>query len=226
MRTSLPKKSRHTRWNTSEKLEREGDGVDVGAVVGDDGKGKDDQAELPESAQVRDEDSCKKTTNSWSRVPIHIRIISIICGQRGSYSGTQHLSEEKRKSQTSEGPEENWLPATSNGLIDCIVCSITGPTYGTEQLVMALWRMFECWNGETLFSPDRQIPMKLLRMREVVISQYLPVAKPNTEAAKERAEPASDKPTPMGIFSKLPEWANSPRTIKKIIKQGIHEYRS
>lgn len=46
------------------------------------------------------------------------------------------------------------------------------------------------------------------------------------EAAKERADPASDFPTPIGMFSNLPDLANSPRTIRKIMKQGIQEYLS
>lgn len=46
-----PDESGNTLRLASEELERERDGVDVGAVVGDDGESEDDEAELAEFAQ-------------------------------------------------------------------------------------------------------------------------------------------------------------------------------
>ena len=55
-------------WNTlgfaGKKLEGEGDGVNVWAVVGDNGESKDDEAEFAECAQAWDHDCGKKTANS------------------------------------------------------------------------------------------------------------------------------------------------------------------
>lgn len=46
-----PDEARDALGPAGEELEGEGDGVDVGAVVGDNGEGKDDEAEVTEAAQ-------------------------------------------------------------------------------------------------------------------------------------------------------------------------------
>ena len=50
--------------DASKKLEGERDRVDVGAIVGDDGKSEDDEAELSESAQGRDDNGSEKSADA------------------------------------------------------------------------------------------------------------------------------------------------------------------
>lgn len=52
-----PDEARHGLRPPSENLQTETHAVDVGAVVGDDAEGEDDEAELAEASQGREQDS-------------------------------------------------------------------------------------------------------------------------------------------------------------------------
>ena len=59
-----PNEARHALRYASKELERERHAVDVWAVVGDDGEGKNDEAELSEATQVGNEDGSEKSANA------------------------------------------------------------------------------------------------------------------------------------------------------------------
>ena len=52
------------------------------------------------------------------------------------------------------------------------------------------------------------------------------MAKPKTLAAKERMLPASEVPACIGKLLNWPLWANSPRTMRKMMVDGIHDQAS
>lgn len=64
-------------------LHGEGDGVDVGTVVCNDGEGEDNKAELSEAAEGREEDGGKETAGSRGAVALHIGVVAVVDGGRG-----------------------------------------------------------------------------------------------------------------------------------------------
>lgn len=58
-----PDKAGYALGSLGQDLEGEGDGVDVGAVVCDDGERQDDDAELAKAAEGGDQDGGQQTTD-------------------------------------------------------------------------------------------------------------------------------------------------------------------
>ncbi len=60
--------------HAGKQLKRERDGVDIRAIVGNNGKGEHDQAELSEPAQRGNNNGCEKSTDARRFVSIYIDI--------------------------------------------------------------------------------------------------------------------------------------------------------
>lgn len=110
-----------------EELEGEAHGVDVRAVVGDDGEGEDDQAEFAEVAQGRDDDCGEETSDVRRLVAFHVDVVAVVCSHGCGYCRAQHLSEEKWECETGVCPAEDGLAGTVDWLIDRVVCSVGCP---------------------------------------------------------------------------------------------------
>ena len=121
----------HFLGGTSHELERKSDGVDVGAVVGNDGESKNDKAELTEFAQRRNDDSGDQSSNVRSVISIHVDVLSTIVGHCGSDGCTEHLSEEEREDKTTPCPEEDCLAGSVYGLINSVISCVRSPA-GSE----------------------------------------------------------------------------------------------
>lgn len=119
-----PHKARYSLRDTGEELEGERDGVDVWAVIGDDGESEDDEAELTEPTKRRNDDGCEETTNSGGMIPVHVQVVAVVSGHSGSDGCTEHLGEEEREDQASECPAEDGLAGTVDRLVNSIVGSI------------------------------------------------------------------------------------------------------
>lgn len=113
----------------TQDLEGQGDGVDVGAVVGDDGQRQNHQTELAESANGV-KDSAQKTSVSRLAITTGVLVVSAIDGSGGHDGNTQELGEEKRGDQTSPGGEEDLAAAAVRGLVDGVIGGVTGPASG------------------------------------------------------------------------------------------------
>lgn len=113
----------------AQDLEGQRDGVDVGAVVGNDGESKNDETELAKSTE-RVEDGSDQATVTGGQVTIHVLVVITDSGSSVN-SNTQKLGEDQGDDQTEPGGEEDLAAATVRGLINSVVRSITGPT-GSE----------------------------------------------------------------------------------------------
>lgn len=107
----------------------ESDGVDVRAVIRDDGESEDDETEFSKSSQVVDEDSAEKSACSGGLVA---DIIAVICrefGRSSAHDGnSEHFCKQQRNYQSEPCPEEYFSPGLRRGLIDGVIRSIRSPT--------------------------------------------------------------------------------------------------
>ena len=85
------------------ELQGQRDGVDIRAVVGNDGEGEDDEAELSKAAKGWDEHSSEEATDAGGLIA---GVVGVGLVQRDGRcnSGTQHLSEEERESKAAKCP--------------------------------------------------------------------------------------------------------------------------
>lgn len=113
----------------TQDLESQGNGVDVGAVVGDDGQRQDHQTELAESTDGI-KNSAQQTSISRLVVTQGVFVVSAVDGSGGHNGNTQELGEEKRGDQSSPGGEEDLATAAVRGLVDGVIGGITGPASG------------------------------------------------------------------------------------------------
>lgn len=120
-----PDEAWHARRRAGKDLQRQGDGVDVRAVVSDDGEREDDEAELAEAAEGRDEDLSEETADVVVFVGGHVGGVV----DRGGHDGcAEHLGEEERDDEAAPGPKEDRQAADADGLVDGVVCCVTGPS--------------------------------------------------------------------------------------------------
>ena len=110
--------------NASKELEGERDGVDVGAVIGDDGQCEDDKAELSESAQGRDDNGSEKSTDARGMVSVYVDIVTLIGSHCSRDRCTEHLREKEREGETGVSPDENRFSGSADRLIDGVISSI------------------------------------------------------------------------------------------------------
>lgn len=125
-----PDETGHALRVAAQDLQGQGDGVDVGAVVGDNGQGQDDQAELAETTQ-RLEDGTDQTAVTGLGVASGVLVVSIVEGGCGHHGDTQELSEEQGDDQTNPGGDEDLAAAAVGGLVDGVIGSVAGPA-GSE----------------------------------------------------------------------------------------------
>ncbi len=81
--------------DAGEELKGEGDGVDIWAVVGNDGEGEHDKAEFAESAKRGDDDGGKETADSGTFVAVDIDIVTVVDGHCGGNGCAKKLGEEE-----------------------------------------------------------------------------------------------------------------------------------
>lgn len=121
-----PDETRNTLGPATEHLEGQGDGVDVGAVVGDDGEGEDDQAELAESTEGL-EDGIDQATVTGGFPTSHVLVVSAIDFDGGDDGDTEEFGEDEGNDQTEPGGEEDLAATAVRGLVDSVVGGIAGP---------------------------------------------------------------------------------------------------
>ena len=119
-----PDETGHTLALVGKHLEGERHRVDVGAVVGNDGQGEHDDAELAEAAERGYEDRRQETTNT--RVEVGVEVVGVRDSRRHD-GGTEELGEDQGDQETAEGPKEDALLGAVDGLVDSVVSGIRGP---------------------------------------------------------------------------------------------------
>lgn len=124
-----PNETGHALRVAAQDLQGQGDGVDVGAVVGDNGESQNDQAELAETTQ-RLEDGTDQTAVTGFGITKGVLVVSIVEGGCGHHGDAQELSEEQGDDETDPGREEDLAAAAVGGLVDCVVGRVTGPAGG------------------------------------------------------------------------------------------------
>ena len=67
----------------AQDLDGQTDRVDVGAVVGDDAQGEDDEAELAEAAEGPEEDGAEETSCPGRFVAVHVLVVAVVEGGGG-----------------------------------------------------------------------------------------------------------------------------------------------
>lgn len=123
-----PNVSRHTLGVSRKDLDGQSDGVDVGAVVGNDGQGEDDQAEFTKGSEVIDENGAEETTGLALRIASCVAVVAAV-EIGGAHDGdAKHLSEEEGNDQTNPGEKEDFLARLRDGLVNSVVRSIRCPT--------------------------------------------------------------------------------------------------
>lgn len=121
-----PDEARHALRVARQDLQGQGDGVDVGAVVGDDGQGQDDETELAEAAE-RLEDGADQAAVVGRVVAQVVLVVVVVEGSGGHDGDAQHLREEQRDDQAQPGGKEDLAAAAVGGLVDGVVGGVAGP---------------------------------------------------------------------------------------------------
>lgn len=127
-------------------LDGQTDGVEVGAVVGNDGQSKDDQAEFAETAEVGNKHRAEEATSARLFVSFIVDVVAAVDSSGSHDSNSKELSEEQRNDQAKESPSENLVTALGWRLIDGVVGGVRGPTRGeavhssTERKAVAQFR--------------------------------------------------------------------------------------
>lgn len=122
-----PDETRDALSPSAENLDGQTDGVKVGAVVGDNGKSQDDEAELSEGSERGEKDCGEQTTGTRSSISSSVFVVSTVEGCGSHNCETQHLSEEERNNQTKEGPPKDLKTALSWWLVNSVVGGVAGP---------------------------------------------------------------------------------------------------
>lgn len=126
---SSPDEPRHTlRPLSAQDLDCQTDGVDVGAVVGDNTQSQNDEAEFAKATKRSKKYSAEETSRSGSLVAICVLVVAVVQRSSGHDRYAQHLSEEKRNDETDPDGKEDLRPRLVTGLVDCVVCCVAGPS--------------------------------------------------------------------------------------------------
>jgi len=127
---SNPDEAGYARSPASQDLHGESNAVDVWNVVSDDGQGQDDLAELSESVEVREQNSCKETTNSRICVSRSVDVVATVylCGSENG--STKHLGKEKWEDETGKGSKEESGSVDVGWLVDSVISCVTCPASG------------------------------------------------------------------------------------------------
>lgn len=122
-----PDETRNALGPAAKNLDGQTNRVKVGAVVGDDGKSKEDQAELAKGTEVGDENGTEETTGAGGVVTILVNVVAAIDRSSGHDCNTQKLSEEEGDDETSERPCEDLGTVLGGWLVNSVIGSVTGP---------------------------------------------------------------------------------------------------
>ena len=121
-----PDEARNRLRPASQDLQREGEGVDVGAIVGHDAEREDDEAELAEAAERREQHRRKQTADARLRVAVRVGGVNGIQG-RGRDGQAKHFREAEREDQACICPGKGLDTGYGDGLIDGVVGRVAGP---------------------------------------------------------------------------------------------------
>lgn len=114
-----PDETWDTLGSTGKELQGQGDGVDVRAVICDDGKPQNDETEFSKAAKWREKHRCEETSDA--RIVIAIGVVLVIGHSRGD-SSTEHFTESEGDDKASKGPRKH----RSSGAIDRLVHRVIG----------------------------------------------------------------------------------------------------
>lgn len=124
-----PNKPRHALCPLStQNLDCQTDRVDVWTVVRDDTQGEDHKAELAEAAKGSEKYSGKKASSSRSSISVCILVLAVVERGSGHNGNSEHLSEEQGDDEANPYGKEDLRPGLIAGLVDCVVCCVTGPS--------------------------------------------------------------------------------------------------
>lgn len=125
-----PNEARHFLCVAREHLRREGNGMDVRTVVGDDGKGQDDETEFPKRAQMIDQDSAEEAASAGRVIASLVAILTSVDRSRAHDGNDQQLGEQQRHNQSQPGPEEELPLRLRRRVINGVVGGVRGPPGG------------------------------------------------------------------------------------------------
>ena len=92
-----------------QQLQAEGHAVDVGAVVGDDAEGQDDETELAEAAQGREQDGREEAADAGLAVAVRVARVDRVEGG-GCHGQTEHFGEAEGYDEAAVCPGERFDP--------------------------------------------------------------------------------------------------------------------
>lgn len=122
-----PDEPRHALRSPAQHLQRQADRVDVGAVVGDNGQGQDDEAELAETAE-RLKHGCDQAAVDGGSVAFGVLVVNSVAHLRRGHDGdAKELSEEQGNNQTKPCRKEDQTTALGLWLVDGVVGGVAGP---------------------------------------------------------------------------------------------------
>lgn len=125
-----PDEARHELGVVRDGLQREGDGVDVGTVVADDGEGEDHDTERAEVAESRHEDLVEQAADVVFGIGVRVgRVVD----RRGADRGAEHHAEAEWEEEPDEGIGKYLDPADVDGLVTAVVGGVGAPARGETE---------------------------------------------------------------------------------------------
>lgn len=121
-----PDEAGHALRPAAQDLKGEGDRVYVRAVVGDDGEGKDHEAEFAEAAEGL-EDCAEEAAVARRLVPVEVLVVLAIQRRRGVDGDAQELGEEQWDDQAEPGRQEDQAAAAVCGLVHGVIGGVARP---------------------------------------------------------------------------------------------------
>lgn len=124
-----PDEARHGLGAAGEDLRRQADGVQVRAVVGDDGEGEDDEAEAAEArADAGNQHGREEAADPGFIVATLVGVVAVGDGGGCHDGDAEHLGEEQGDDEADPGGEEDFAAGLRGGLVDGVVRGEGGPT--------------------------------------------------------------------------------------------------
>lgn len=111
----------------TENLHGQGNGVDIGAVVGNDRECKHYEAEFAKGTKWWEKNSCEKPTRAGSIVSLLVYVVTAVDRSSRHDSNTEHFSEKKGDNEPEPCSEEDLLAALGGLLIDGVVSGVRSP---------------------------------------------------------------------------------------------------
>lgn len=111
---------------TAHHLQTERQTVDIGAIIGNDAQGQDDEAKLAKTAERRNQHCSQQTANVGAFVAIGIDVRRVGHGG-GCHRQTEHFGEAERENEATKGPGKDSDPIGAARLVYGVVSRITRP---------------------------------------------------------------------------------------------------